>query len=86
MGMCLPHFVVLLDSLFIHSKAVLLDVRLARKYDQAHASGAVNVPLYNPISKWDIPSIIRRAGFAFFGIYGTELNRDFAAQAEVRAV
>lgn len=64
-------------------KAVLLDVRMARKYEQGHAVNAVNVPLYNPISKWDIPSIIRRAGFAFFGIYGTELNRDFAAQAEL---
>ena len=42
-------------------KAVLLDVRMARKYEQGHAANAVNVPLYNPISRWDIPSIIRRA-------------------------
>jgi hypothetical protein len=30
-----------------------------------------------PISKWDVPSILRRAAFAFFGIAGTELNSQF---------
>jgi hypothetical protein len=51
--------------------AVLLDVRLVNKYDASHAAGSLSAPLYNPIQKWDLPSIIRRAGFAFFGIYGT---------------
>lgn len=32
---------------------------------------------YLPIQKWDLPSIIRRAGFAAFGVYGTELNPGF---------
>lgn len=64
-----------------NGRAVLLDVRMERKYNQGHPVNALNVPLYNPIQKWDIPSIIRRAGFAFFGIYGTELNRAFATQA-----
>lgn len=61
--------------------AVLVDVRLADKYDKGHPQGAVNVPLYKPIQNWDIASNIRRAGFAFFGIFGTELNMDFAEDA-----
>ncbi|KAF8060582.1 rhodanese-like domain-containing protein 14 [Scenedesmus sp. PABB004] len=65
--------------------AVLLDVRLAGKYAAGHAAGAVSAPLYLPIQAWDLPSIIRRAGFAFFGIYGTELNTAFAGDVQ-RAV
>jgi hypothetical protein len=51
--------------------AVLVDVRLVNKYEAGHAAGSFSIPLYNPIQSWDLPSIIRRAGFAFFGIYGT---------------
>lgn len=51
--------------------AVLLDVRLVNKYESCHAAGSLSTPLYHPIQKWDLPSTIRRAGFAFFGIYGT---------------
>ncbi|KAF6264114.1 hypothetical protein COO60DRAFT_1485929 [Scenedesmus sp. NREL 46B-D3] len=58
--------------------AVLLDVRLVNKYESCHAAGSLSTPLYHPIQKWDLPSTIRRAGFAFFGIYGTELNTNFA--------
>uniref|UniRef100_A0A7S0RVU8 Rhodanese domain-containing protein n=1 Tax=Chlamydomonas leiostraca TaxID=1034604 RepID=A0A7S0RVU8_9CHLO len=59
-------------------RSVLLDVRLPAKYEEWHGPKAVNVPLYLPIQKWDLPSIIRRAGFAAFGVYGTELNPGFA--------
>lgn len=58
--------------------AALVDVRLVNKYESSHAAGALSIPLYNPIQSWDLPSTIRRAGFAFFGIYGTELNTSFA--------
>lgn len=51
--------------------AVLLDVRLGNKYEASHAACSLSTPLYNPIQKWDLPSTLRRAGFAFFGIYGT---------------
>jgi len=51
--------------------AVLVDVRLFNKYEAGHAAGSFSIPLYNPIQSWDLPAIIRRAGFAFFGIYGT---------------
>lgn len=60
---------------------VALDVRPEADYSRAHAPGAVNVPLYLPIQKWDAPSIIRRAAFAFFGIAGTEPNPSFDADA-----
>lgn len=38
------------------------------------------MPLYIPIQEWDLASNVRRLGFAFFGVYGTEINEDFAAQ------
>eukprot|EP00879_Flechtneria_rotunda_P029887 GHRR01032351.1.p1 GENE.GHRR01032351.1~~GHRR01032351.1.p1 ORF type:complete len:220 (+),score=37.83 GHRR01032351.1:346-1005(+) len=51
--------------------AVLVDVRLGNKYEALHAQGSLSIPLYNPIQDWELPSVIRRLGFAFFGIYGT---------------
>lgn len=29
------------------------------------------------MQSWDLPSNLRRAAFAFFGVYGTELNPEF---------
>ena len=52
-------------------RAVLLDVRLESAFARRALQGSINVPLYLPIQKWDLPSNIRRAGFAFFGIFGT---------------
>lgn len=64
--------------------SVLLDVRLADAFSRRSAERSVNAPLYRPITGYDLAANIRRAGFAFFGIYGTELNPDFVA--EVQAV
>ncbi|KAI8477262.1 MAG: Rhodanese-like domain-containing protein [Monoraphidium minutum] len=61
--------------------AVLVDVRLGLKYEAGHPEGAASVPLYLPIQSWDPASIIRRLGFSFFGIYGTQLNKDFSEDA-----
>lgn len=60
--------------------SILLDVRLASKFDDSHPAKAVNVPLYTPIQDWDFMSNVRRAGFAFFGVYGTEFNEAFVEQ------
>ncbi|GIL57869.1 hypothetical protein Vafri_13094 [Volvox africanus] len=64
--------------------AVILDVRLADSYARRAATPSVNVPLYQPIADWDFASIIRRAGFAFFGIFGTELNENFIAEVAAK--
>jgi hypothetical protein len=64
-----------------HHSAVLVDVRLARKYEDAHPAGARSVPLYIPIQGWSPAAVIRRVGFSFFGIYGTQLNTQFAEEA-----
>lgn len=63
---------------------MLIDVRLANKYEGGHSATAQSIPLYLPIQGWGLPSIIRRAGFAFFGIFGTELNTEFAADVQAR--
>jgi hypothetical protein len=50
---------------------VLVDVRLASKYEAGHADASLSCPLYQPIQKWDLASNIRRAAHAFFGLMGT---------------
>uniref|UniRef100_A0A061R0P2 Rhodanese-like domain-containing protein chloroplastic-like n=1 Tax=Tetraselmis sp. GSL018 TaxID=582737 RepID=A0A061R0P2_9CHLO len=64
--------------------AVIVDVRLARKAELGKPSNSLNIPLYQPIQGWDIPSTIRRIGFAFFGIFGTERNPDFSEEVLAR--
>ncbi|EFJ41288.1 hypothetical protein VOLCADRAFT_107756 [Volvox carteri f. nagariensis] len=64
--------------------AVILDVRLADSYGRRAAAPSTNVPLYQPIAGWDLASIIRRAGFAFFGIFGTELNESFLTEVAAK--
>ena len=64
--------------------AVLLDVRLAEAANQLCVPAAVQVPLYQPIARFDAASIIRRAAFAFFAIAGTERNPEFLAQVARR--
>jgi rhodanese-related sulfurtransferase len=59
----------------------IIDVRLANKYEKAHAEGARSLPLYIPIQGFGPAATIRRAAFAFFGLYGTELNTSFSADA-----
>lgn len=49
--------------------AVLLDVRLAQRYDDSHAERAISAPLYRPIEGWDVPSTLRRVAFSLFGIF-----------------
>lgn len=61
--------------------AALVDVRLGMKYDKGHPEGAKSLPLYIPIQGWSPAAIIRRVGFSFFGIYGTQLNTNFMAEA-----
>ena len=63
-------------------RSVLMDIRLARTFEQGAMADSVNFPLYQPIAGWGLASNIRRAGFAFFGIYGTERNKEWLAQVE----
>lgn len=60
----------------------MMDIRMARKYAGAAARYSRNYPIYQPISGSSLPANIRRAGFAFFGIYGSERNPDFIAECE----
>eukprot|EP01025_Chloroclados_australasicus_P017424 TRINITY_DN1889_c0_g2_i3.p1 TRINITY_DN1889_c0_g2~~TRINITY_DN1889_c0_g2_i3.p1 ORF type:complete len:331 (-),score=25.49 TRINITY_DN1889_c0_g2_i3:220-1110(-) len=60
----------------------VVDVRLARKYENGGINGSVNIPLYQPISGMGIAANVRRAGFAFFGIFGTERNPQFVQDVE----
>ena len=59
-----------------------MDVRLRQRFAEGAIEGSVNYPLYQPISGWGLPANIRRAGFAFFGIYGTERNLNWLSEVE----
>jgi hypothetical protein len=59
-----------------------MDVRLARKFEQGSMKNSVNFPLYQPIAGWGVAANIRRAGFAFFGMFGTERNKEWLSQVE----
>ncbi|CAL5220199.1 g2172 [Coccomyxa viridis] len=67
------------ELLFAKEKGVpIIDIRPPDEFDAAHIPGSINIPLYRPITGWGTRSVLRRAGFAFFGIFnGTELNPDF---------
>eukprot|EP00271_Cylindrocystis_brebissonii_P019449 TRINITY_DN590_c0_g1_i1.p1 TRINITY_DN590_c0_g1~~TRINITY_DN590_c0_g1_i1.p1 ORF type:complete len:228 (-),score=51.93 TRINITY_DN590_c0_g1_i1:406-1089(-) len=61
-----------------NEKHVLLDVRPKNEFAEGHPSGALNAEVYRLIKEWTAWDILRRAGFAFFGVFnGTELNPDF---------
>eukprot|EP00198_Chlamydomonas_reinhardtii_P014419 XP_001703756.1 predicted protein [Chlamydomonas reinhardtii] len=66
------------------SGAVLLDVRLADKAAARAALPSLNLPLYRPITGSGLAANIRRVGFAFFGIFGTELNPNFVAEVAAK--
>ncbi|KAK9829425.1 hypothetical protein WJX72_005776 [[Myrmecia] bisecta] len=63
----------------------VIDIRPQPEYEAAHVPGSLNVPLYRPITGWDMRKALRRAGFAFFGVFnGTEANPNFLEEvAEV---
>ena len=47
--------------------SVLLDVRMEEKTKRRSIPGSICIPLYQPIAGWDLPSLIRRVAFQFFG-------------------
>jgi len=50
------------------SGALILDIRPPNEFARGHIPGAVNVPLYRPITGLSPRAIARRAVFAFFGV------------------
>lgn len=64
------------------SGALVLDVRPPDEFRRGHVPGAVNVPLFRPISGLSPRAVARRAVFAFFGVLnGTECNPAFSQEA-----
>eukprot|EP00897_Mesotaenium_endlicherianum_P001563 jgi/Mesen1/1434/ME000131S00499 len=56
----------------------ILDVRPVAEFEEVHPEGAKNASVYRLIKEWTPWDILRRAGFAFFGIFaGTEGNPEF---------
>ena len=59
--------------------AVLLDVRNAADWEQAHAVGALSLPLFQPIQGSSFAANRRRLAYATLGVTkGTEPNEAFA--------
>lgn len=51
-------------------------------YPKTITAGAATIPIYSLITGWTPWKIVRRAGFAFFGIFnGTEYNESFEPEA-----
>jgi hypothetical protein len=60
----------------------LIDIRTEKQFADGFIEGAVNVPLFQPIQKWDAFNVVRRLGYAAFGILeGTEPNPEFLERA-----
>ncbi|KAJ9504523.1 hypothetical protein QJQ45_029528, partial [Haematococcus lacustris] len=59
---------------------VLVDVRPAPAYQQAHPAGAVSIPLYQPIdwSKPDAGKVFKALAYAFNGVAAVEPNPQFS--------
>ena len=66
-------------------KAVLLDVRFLDKHIESHPAKSRPVPLYRPIEGWNAASILRRAGFFFFGVQNSERDPDFIPSLSLAA-
>lgn len=59
-----------------------MDVRLAHKFDSLACPNSRSFPLYQPISGMGLAANIRRAGFTFFGVFGTERNIQWLEEVE----
>mmetsp|Transcript_10499 Transcript_10499/g.28832 ORF Transcript_10499/g.28832 Transcript_10499/m.28832 type:complete len:247 (-) Transcript_10499:91-831(-) len=68
------------------SGAIIVDVRPANDFASGHIEGSVNVPLYQPITGWEPKQVLRKAAYAFFGVFnGTEANENFAEDVKKAA-
>lgn len=63
----------------------VIDVRPSNEFRRGRIPGSTNCCFYQPIEGWSPDKIIRRAGFAFFGVYGTEANPDFVDEVAAAA-
>ncbi|PSC67375.1 rhodanese-like domain-containing chloroplastic [Micractinium conductrix] len=62
------------------ARTPVVDIRPDNEYKKGRLPGATNCQYYRSIEGWSPDKIIRRLGFSFFGVYGTEANPDFLAQ------
>mmetsp|Transcript_32164 Transcript_32164/g.70174 ORF Transcript_32164/g.70174 Transcript_32164/m.70174 type:complete len:263 (-) Transcript_32164:436-1224(-) len=62
--------------------AVLVDVRSPSDYNRGFIEDSLNMPLYRAIQGWGVAANVRRAAFAFFGIYGSELDPEWLSEME----
>ena len=58
------------------------DVRPAEEFEAFHAPGAVNVPLFVPVSGTSPDKLLKQFLFAINGVKGTDENPNFLADAE----
>eukprot|EP00475_Leptophrys_vorax_P042379 TRINITY_DN79951_c0_g1_i1.p1 TRINITY_DN79951_c0_g1~~TRINITY_DN79951_c0_g1_i1.p1 ORF type:complete len:231 (-),score=18.52 TRINITY_DN79951_c0_g1_i1:230-922(-) len=62
---------------------VIIDVRTVAEHKEVHPAGAVSAEFYRLIKEWTPYHVLRRAAFAFFGVFnGTEENPEFVKLVE----
>lgn len=62
----------------------VIDIRPSSEFSKGRLPGSTNVQYFQLIEGWSPDKIVRRLGFTFFGVVGTEANPDFVE--EVAAV
>lgn len=62
---------------------VIVDVRTQAEHNEVHPFGSLGAEFYRLIKEWTPYHVLRRAAFAFFGVFnGTEENPDFLKVVE----
>jgi rhodanese-related sulfurtransferase len=63
--------------------ALLVDVRPSGDYARARIPGAASAPIYRLIDGWTPEQVLRRFGYALFGVFqGTEVNDRFTEELD----
>lgn len=51
----------------------VIDIRPPAEYKAGFIQGSINLPLYQPIEGWEQRKVLRRLGFALFGVWWVQV-------------
>jgi len=68
------------SEMMAQDSCVVIDVRLQDDFTKVHASKAISIPLFQPISTWSVTSVLKKAFYSLNGISGVEENPTFTEE------